>query len=104
MGRKSHYFLGKHPACDFVLGHPSISRRHAAIQFSEEDGCVYIIDLDSSHGIKVNKQSLERMQYSQIYVDDVIKLGKVVDTFCASFFQSMFKLLHPYFFPAPASQ
>lgn len=39
---------------DYVLEHPSISRRHAALMINKSTGKVYMIDLKSSHGTRIN--------------------------------------------------
>ena len=52
-----HYLFGRHPGADVTLEHPSISRQHAVIQFSQ-DGLVFVFDLGSTHGCKVNKNQV----------------------------------------------
>ena len=48
--------VGKLPdLCDIVLEHPSISRKHAVFQF-HKNGKLFLYDLESTHGIKVNKK------------------------------------------------
>jgi hypothetical protein len=44
--------LGRHPACDVVLDHPAISGRH--LLFRQVDRTVYVEDLASTNGTKVN--------------------------------------------------
>lgn len=39
---------------DYVLEHPSISRRHAALMIHKDTGKVYMLDLKSSHGTRIN--------------------------------------------------
>ena len=39
---------------DYLLEHPSISRRHAALMINKDNGKVYLTDLKSSHGVKIN--------------------------------------------------
>jgi hypothetical protein len=44
--------IGRHPACDLVVDHPAISGRHAL--FRVVDRTVYVEDLASTNGTKVN--------------------------------------------------
>lgn len=61
--------------CDIVLEHPSISRQHAIIQFGKNDA-VALIDLGSTHGTKVNKQSIPKLKFHTLHVGDVIKFAE----------------------------
>lgn len=45
--------LGRHPAADMVLGHPTVSRWHAELRFDATDGWV-LSDLGSTNGTRVN--------------------------------------------------
>jgi len=49
--------VGRHPRCEVVLETPSVSRRHARIE-PREDGW-WIIDLESSHGVRRNGRKIE---------------------------------------------
>ena len=53
--------LGRDPACDLVLGHPSISRRHAVISLC---GGAFEIEDSSTNGIQVNGKRVERCRLS----------------------------------------
>ncbi|HEX3690671.1 MAG TPA: FHA domain-containing protein [Solirubrobacteraceae bacterium] len=44
--------VGRHDACDVVVGHSSVSRRHARLSF--RDGHWVLRDLDSTNGTRVN--------------------------------------------------
>jgi pSer/pThr/pTyr-binding forkhead associated (FHA) protein len=48
--------VGRHSACDCRLGHPSVSRRHCALAL--RDGRVWVADLGSLNGIRLNGESL----------------------------------------------
>jgi pSer/pThr/pTyr-binding forkhead associated (FHA) protein len=49
--------VGRHPECDHWLACPFISRRHCA--FSVRDGRVWVEDLGSRHGTRVNGEPVE---------------------------------------------
>jgi hypothetical protein len=51
-GAQEELLLGRHPACDVVLGDLSVSRRHARLRYC--DGRWTLCDLESTNGTKVN--------------------------------------------------
>ena len=53
VGLKPSYVIGRNDTADIVLSHASISRHHAAVAH-HSDGRVYIIDLKSACGTKVD--------------------------------------------------
>lgn len=67
--------LGRLPLCDVQMDHPSISRYHAVIQFSDK-GMPYIYDLGSAHGTFLNKNVLPPNKYVALHVGDMIKFGQ----------------------------
>ena len=62
--------LGRHPACDVVLGDASVSRRHAQLTF--RDGVWVVRDLGSKNGTVVNGARVGR---AAVYPGDVVELG-----------------------------
>ncbi len=50
--------VGRHYACDVVMGHPSVSRKHARLSF--RDGYWVLRDLDSTNGTRVNGKRVVR--------------------------------------------
>lgn len=52
--------IGREAGCDYVMEHPSISRRHAAIISDGVDG-VYAVDLNSTYGTTVDGVRLTEM-------------------------------------------
>ncbi|MFZ1997566.1 MAG: FHA domain-containing protein [Solirubrobacteraceae bacterium] len=50
--------VGRHDACDVMVGHPSVSRRHARLSF--RDGHWVLRDLDSTNGTRVNGKRVVR--------------------------------------------
>lgn len=63
--------LGRDPACDHVLNHPLISRRHARLLRSG-DGFL-LEDLGSTNGVFMNGQRVQ--QSARVHVGDEITLG-----------------------------
>ena len=62
--------IGRHPACDVVVGDPSVSRRHAQLTF--RDGVWVLRDLASTNGTTVNGERVGRIT---LYTGDIIALG-----------------------------
>ena len=54
---KSKLLVGLHPACDIVLGFPSVSSRHCELEF--RDGHWFVRDLGSRNGIRVDGERCE---------------------------------------------
>jgi hypothetical protein len=51
-GGRDELLVGRHDACDVVVGHPSVSRKHARLSF--RDGHWVLRDLESTNGTRVN--------------------------------------------------
>ncbi|CAG8433261.1 4143_t:CDS:10 [Diversispora eburnea] len=77
---KEFLLLGRLPVCDIPMEHPSISRYHAVIQFNDK-GQVFIYDLESAHGTKLNKQRILPLKYNRLRVGDQIKFGESTRTY-----------------------
>jgi pSer/pThr/pTyr-binding forkhead associated (FHA) protein len=71
---KAFYLVGRLPICDIALENETISRQHAIIQH-RETGNVYVYDLGSVHGTKVNKQVIPARKYIPIQPGDMIRFG-----------------------------
>jgi smad nuclear-interacting protein 1 len=81
---KSYYLIGRDQRiADIITDHPSCSLQHAVIQFrklyqnDERDGVIkpYIIDLDSSNGIRINQSLISSSKYVELLPHDVIQFG-----------------------------
>mmetsp|Transcript_7868 Transcript_7868/g.10338 ORF Transcript_7868/g.10338 Transcript_7868/m.10338 type:complete len:791 (-) Transcript_7868:225-2597(-) len=59
---------------DIILEHPSISRRHAVF-LANEEGCYFIMDLDSAHGTELNGKGLPGSEPTQLRGGDKICFG-----------------------------
>lgn len=71
----SSILFGRHKECNIILDHSSISRKHALIFFDNQNNS-YLIDLNSSHGTKINQQNLTPFQYYQLHENDIIEFGQ----------------------------
>lgn len=56
------------------MAHETISRQHAALQF-DESGELYVVDLGSSHGTKLNRQPLRPKQFQSVPVGGSLQFG-----------------------------
>jgi hypothetical protein len=68
--------LGRSRECDITLDDPNASRRHAEIR--RENGAYWIVDLNSTNGIEVNGEPVERARLTH---SDTILIGKTELTF-----------------------
>ncbi|MGH2894516.1 MAG: FHA domain-containing protein [Solirubrobacteraceae bacterium] len=57
-GGRDELLVGRHDACDVVVSHPSVSRKHARLSF--RDGYWVLRDLDSTNGTRVNGKRVVR--------------------------------------------
>jgi pSer/pThr/pTyr-binding forkhead associated (FHA) protein len=57
-GSRDELLVGRHDACDVMVSHPSVSRRHARLSF--RDGHWVLRDLDSTNGTRVNGKRVVR--------------------------------------------
>ena len=85
--RQSAYLIGRERlVADIPVGHPSISKQHAVLQFrkvpfNRADGTTgfkvrpYIIDLNSSNGTYINCKRIQSQCYVELFEKDLIKFG-----------------------------
>ena len=57
-GARDELLVGRHDACDVMVSHPSVSRKHARLSF--RDGHWVLRDLDSTNGTRVNGKRVVR--------------------------------------------
>ncbi|KAJ3362617.1 hypothetical protein GGF32_005857 [Allomyces javanicus] len=65
--------VGRLPTCDVDLEHPSISRYHAVLQFSDQNE-LFLFDL-STHGTTLNKKLVPSRQHVRVRSGDMIRFG-----------------------------
>ena len=73
---RDHLLFGRTPNNDVVLEHPSSSRLHAVLQFTDSSEDVFIHDCGSTHGTFVNKRRLKPGVHAPVFVGDQIKFGQ----------------------------
>ncbi len=71
---KQRLLIGRRRGCDIVVNHPAVSAHHCLLYRTEEDGCWYIRDLQSTNGSWVNGA---RISESPVYSGDEIYFGKM---------------------------
>src|SRR5688572_14390814 len=64
--------IGRSPACDIFIDHPSVSRRHSALQLGPP---LSLEDLGSSNGTRVREAKLEPGQRATVAPGDLIEVG-----------------------------
>ena len=78
---RSRLALGRTPDNDVVLEHPSSSRLHAVLQFSEGGDEIFLYDAGSTHGTFVNRRKLKSRVHAPVFVGDQIRFGQSSRTF-----------------------
>eukprot|EP01117_Protostelium_nocturnum_P005988 TRINITY_DN2154_c0_g1_i1.p1 TRINITY_DN2154_c0_g1~~TRINITY_DN2154_c0_g1_i1.p1 ORF type:complete len:483 (-),score=173.34 TRINITY_DN2154_c0_g1_i1:55-1503(-) len=81
LSKRSFYSLGRGENCLLLMDHPSVSRIHAIFQLRKRDGALFLFDLGSTHGTKVNKQSIPKKNFVQLKKGDHIRFGESSRTF-----------------------
>ena len=71
------YIIGRDPGCDIVLPDPFVSRKHAKIFYSEEQGTWFIEDLGSKNGTYVNGEKIEKPTQIQEQTEIVVGLTTI---------------------------
>ncbi|GAX75987.1 hypothetical protein CEUSTIGMA_g3430.t1 [Chlamydomonas eustigma] len=74
MSHNQQVMFGRVPSCDVVLEHLSISRQHAIISV-DASGCVYVTDLQSGHGTKLDEVWIKPKTPRQLRIGSVIHFG-----------------------------
>ncbi|KAL1219440.1 FHA domain-containing protein PS1 [Cardamine amara subsp. amara] len=67
--------VGRHPDCDILLTHPSISRFHLEIRSIPSLQKLFVTDLSSVHGTWVTDQRVEPHACVEVNEGDVIRIG-----------------------------
>lgn len=81
---KAHYTFGRDATgCDVELPHPSCSRVHAAV-VHHEDGRLFLIDLQSAHGTRIDGQPVPPHKPTQLRNGSSVTFGDIPNTYTFS--------------------
>ncbi|XP_061361852.1 FHA domain-containing protein PS1 [Gastrolobium bilobum] len=69
------FLVGRHPDCDLMLTHPSISRFHLQICSKPSSQTLYVIDLSSVHGTWVSGRKIEPGVSVEMKEGDMLRIG-----------------------------
>ncbi|KNC82971.1 hypothetical protein SARC_04764 [Sphaeroforma arctica JP610] len=69
------YVVGRDARNHFPMEHPSISRFHAILQHRAENDGVYLYDLGSTHGTKLNKNPIRPRAFHRVRIGHTIQFG-----------------------------
>ncbi|KAK7315472.1 hypothetical protein VNO77_34021 [Canavalia gladiata] len=67
--------VGRHPDCDLMLTHPSISRFHLQIRSKPSSRTFSVLDLSSVHGTWVSGRKIEPMVSAEMKEGDTLRIG-----------------------------
>ncbi|ESW23884.1 hypothetical protein PHAVU_004G084400 [Phaseolus vulgaris] len=67
--------VGRHPDCDLMLTHPSISRFHLQIRSNPSSRDFSVVDLSSVHGTWVSGKRIESMERAEMREGDTLRIG-----------------------------
>ncbi|KAK7364599.1 hypothetical protein VNO80_13336 [Phaseolus coccineus] len=67
--------VGRHPDCDLMLTHPSISRFHLQIRSNPSSRDFSVVDLSSVHGTWVSGKRIESMERVEMREGDTLRIG-----------------------------
>jgi len=67
--------IGRAPNCHIVFSHPSVSKEHGSIEFSESEGAI-VRDLNTLNGIYVNESRVPKGGQAYLYNNSRINFGR----------------------------
>ena len=68
--------IGRDTESTIVLNHPSISKKHAKIDYDTNANTAFLIDLNSTHGTFINDKKLSPNQSIQLKSGDILSFGQ----------------------------
>jgi len=69
------YLVGRKEDCDIMIKNKTVSRKHARIAVLPDEVCLYITDLDSRNGTRVNNRKIRHR--TKAFPGDTITLGHI---------------------------
>ena len=70
------YVIGRKEDCDIMIKDKTVSRKHAKIAILPDETCIYITDLKSSNGTKVNGRKINHR--TKVFPGDSITFGNII--------------------------
>jgi hypothetical protein len=70
-------FIGRDPQRDFIIGHATVSGRHACLIFEASDSTYRLVDSGSTNGTMVRGHNLVPGNPVTLHDGDVVTFGKV---------------------------
>ena len=68
--------IGRDPDSDIVLNHPSISKKHAVIDYDSEINNAFITDLNSTYGTFLNESKISENTPMKLTHGDILTFGQ----------------------------
>ena len=76
MSRSDGMVIGRSAdQCEFVVAHPTVSRRHARLRVAGE--ALQVEDLGSTNGTRVGEQALKAGEPMALHAGDKLRIGDV---------------------------
>lgn len=76
MGRSDGMVIGRSAdQCEFVVAHPTVSRRHARLRLAGE--ALQVEDLGSTNGTRIGEQALKAGEPMTLHAGDKLRIGDV---------------------------
>ncbi len=89
--------IGRSSECNIVLSHESVSRKHCIIEV-QDDGRVFLTDLGSTNGTRVNDEKIPPREPTRLRDGDIISVGSDIfkflsgDNIEASYYDEIYRL------------
>ncbi|EXB57391.1 Nuclear inhibitor of protein phosphatase 1 [Morus notabilis] len=75
LDREQILIVGRHPDCNIILTHPSISRSHLQILSNPSSHKLFVIDLSSVHGTWVSEKKIDPWARVELREGDSFRIG-----------------------------
>ena len=86
--------IGRDTDSTIVLNHPSISKKHAKIDYDIQTNNAFLIDLNSTHGTYINDMKLNPNESIKIKSGDIISFGQSETKYIYLSYYQKNELLH----------
>jgi len=72
---KAFFSIGRDRNVDIQTWHPSCSRQHCILQFKKPNE-LFVRDVNSVHGVKLNQERIKMNEFVRVYVGDILEMGQ----------------------------